>query len=282
MELLQLKYFCDAAVSENFSATARKFFVPPSGVSQSIARLEEELGCELFLHRGNCVSLNAAGRRFYQSASGALSLLDEGREALREREGSVSGELDIVCNCNRSVVTRAIEKFTVLYPEVNLLLRHEMPAEADFDILISDTSPFAYRKRIPIVTESFCLAVSKRHPLAARDKVSLSDLSGERFICMPEKSSLYEITLSACTAAGFVPNIAIRLEDPYYIRKYVELGLGISLVPMVSWEGLFSSGVALIPVLGVLRKTYAYLPSAREGTRAADCFVSILSEVCEK
>ena len=48
MELLQLTYFCDAARSENFSQTARKFFVPPSNISQSIGRLEKELGCALF------------------------------------------------------------------------------------------------------------------------------------------------------------------------------------------------------------------------------------------
>ena len=48
MELLQLKYFCDAAHTENFSATAKKFGVPTSAVSQSISRLEKELGSIFF------------------------------------------------------------------------------------------------------------------------------------------------------------------------------------------------------------------------------------------
>ena len=42
MELLQLKYFCHAAQSCNFSKTAEKFGVPASGISQSIKRLEKE------------------------------------------------------------------------------------------------------------------------------------------------------------------------------------------------------------------------------------------------
>ena len=82
MELLQLKYFCDAAVSENFSETARKFFVPPSGISQSIGRLERELGCALFLHSGNKIRLNEEGRIFYRSASAALMLLAEGADVI--------------------------------------------------------------------------------------------------------------------------------------------------------------------------------------------------------
>ena len=65
MELLQLKYFCDAAETENFSLTAKKFEVPPSGISQTVKRLEEELGTELFIRGANRVSLNEQGRIFY-------------------------------------------------------------------------------------------------------------------------------------------------------------------------------------------------------------------------
>ncbi|MBR2431832.1 MAG: LysR family transcriptional regulator, partial [Clostridia bacterium] len=42
MELLQLKYFCDAAETQNFSKTAKKYLVPTSNISQSIKRLEKE------------------------------------------------------------------------------------------------------------------------------------------------------------------------------------------------------------------------------------------------
>ena len=75
MEFLQIKYFCDAAETENLSKTAERYFVPTSSVSQSIKRLENELGCELFEHRTNKILLNSAGKRFYTNASQALLLL---------------------------------------------------------------------------------------------------------------------------------------------------------------------------------------------------------------
>jgi DNA-binding transcriptional LysR family regulator len=279
MELLQLKYFCDAAVSENFSETARKFFVPPSGISQSIGRLERELGCALFLHSGNKIRLNEEGRIFYRSASAALMLLAEGAEAVREREGAVGGELDIVCACSRSTVARAIERFTALYPEVNLLLRNEPPKKEDCDVLIAEDCPFPYRKRELILDERICLAMPAGHPLAACASISVSSLAGERFISMPEKSSLYEITAKACTTAGFVPNIAIRLDDPFYIRKYVELGLGVAFVPEISWAGLFSGGVVLRPLVGLRRRAYAYLPAGRQEKQAGLKFLDVLCAV---
>ena len=56
MELLQLTYFCDAAVTQNFSKTAQKYNVPPSNISQSIKRLEIEnmpLTVAVDCHGGN-------------------------------------------------------------------------------------------------------------------------------------------------------------------------------------------------------------------------------------
>lgn len=276
MELLQLKYFCDAAVSENFSATARKYFVPPSCISQSIGRLERELGCALFHHLGNRISLSDAGRSFFRNASAALSLLAEGEAAVRESEGALGGTLSIVCACSRSTVTEAIGLFTARYPSVNLLLRHELPKTADFDLLISDRCPFAYQRRALILDEPICLAMAAGHPLAACEQITVASLAGERFISMPEGRSLYEITTEACAAAGFVPNIAIRLDDPSYIRKYVELGLGVAFVPKISWAGLFSDGVVLRPLPGIRRKAYAYIPAERQEKQSCKLFLDLL------
>ena len=58
MEMLQLKYFKDAAETQNFSKTAQKFTVPTSAVSQSIRRLEKEMGTPLFARTSNRITLN--------------------------------------------------------------------------------------------------------------------------------------------------------------------------------------------------------------------------------
>jgi len=65
MELLQLKYFCDAAKTQNFSQTAKKFMVPPSDISQTVKRLEKELGVALFSRHANRIVLNENGKRFF-------------------------------------------------------------------------------------------------------------------------------------------------------------------------------------------------------------------------
>ena len=62
MELLQLRYFVAAAREENVTRAAQKLHIAQPALSQSIARLEEEMGVRLFDRIGKRIRLNAAGR----------------------------------------------------------------------------------------------------------------------------------------------------------------------------------------------------------------------------
>ena len=84
MELLQLKYFCDSAETENFSKTAQKFYVPPSNISQSINRIEKELGIKLFVRSSNRIMLNKNGIEFYKRIKQALFLIDDAKKAVTD------------------------------------------------------------------------------------------------------------------------------------------------------------------------------------------------------
>jgi len=282
MELLQLQYFCDTAETENFSKTAKKHLVPTSSVSQSIKRLEKELGCELFDHGGNKITLNNDGKQFYADASQALLLLDQAKERILEQSEELQGDVHLICMSNRKIVTDALEVFVQQHPKVNFIIHHNLEAEQSFDVLISNHCPYEYSKKLLLVDEEICVAVHRDHPLAKRNDPEITDLEKERFITMPPGSNLYGITTNLCTGAGFSPNIAIQTDDPFYIRKYVEMGLGIAFVPQKSWEGLFEKNVVLKSVGNIRRKTYAYLSTRLRPKRAVERFLQVLREQAEK
>ena len=77
MELLQLRYFYESAKNENFAKTAEKYMVPPSSVSASVKRLEDELGCKLFDRRSNRITLNENGMQLQNSLSVIFDELDQ-------------------------------------------------------------------------------------------------------------------------------------------------------------------------------------------------------------
>lgn len=281
MELLQLKYFCDAAQSENFSKTAKKFLVPTSNISQSIKRLERELGKELFEHKANKIRLNNDGKEFYSSVSKALSLLEEGITCLLDKGEELYGDIKLLCLSNRRIVTRAVELFARKHSDVNFVIHHNVEENSDYDVIISDICPYEYSEKILLLDEEIAISVNERHFLAGKNRVSVSDLENERFITMTMGSSLQRITVNACAEAGFVPNITIQTDDPYYLRKYVEMGLGVAFVPTVSWQGLFSEKAVLKKIENMRRRTYAFLPKNKYVNRAVKMFLEMLTNEIE-
>ena len=280
MELLQLKYFCDAAESQNFSRTAQKYKVPTSNISQMVKRLEGELGVKLFNRTANRITLSDEGRIFYDGARRALSSLEGARVMLRDMEGEISGEIKLLIRTHRRTSTLAIEKFKKLYPNVQIIINHGTDAlYSDFNFVISDGAEQNERySRERLLTEKMVLAVEKSHPLAQRGSVALGDIADEPFIAMSKTSRLYEFTSAICRTAGFSPNVVISAEDPYYVRKYVEIGLGIAIVPSISWRGLFSENTVLLDIGDFRRETYLYTVKDRVISRAEEIFLDIVRE----
>ena len=258
MELLQLKYFLDSAETENFSATAKKFGVPASDISQSIKRLEKELQIPLFERRANRILLNEKGMAFYKKTKEALSLLESAVSEVRD-DGS-SGKIKIAINCNRRIVMQAIEKFCSLYPEVDIMTRYSVYSGLeDFHLIVSSEPPPSQSfKGEKIITEEICLAVNTNTPLASAEQIDRSLLENESFITMDENSNLYKTTQQICANLGFRPRLAILADDPLYVRKCVELGLGVAFTPMISWKGQVSDKIALKRVGNSSRDIYIF------------------------
>jgi LysR family transcriptional activator of glutamate synthase operon len=280
MELLQLRYFCDAAETEKFSETAKNFLVPVSNISQSVKRLERELGTELFEHKGNRVKLNTAGKEFYGYVSRAIALIDNGRSRLTDTDEALGGDIRIVCETNYGIVTMAIEKFLKKYPDVNFIVQQELPSDYDYDILISDRFPDQYSQRVLLVDDAVCVAMNKNHPLASKSRVTVAELENEKFVTLTINNSMKKIMLNACREAGFSPNIAIRTYDTSYLRRYIKMGLGISFTPG-SWRKKHSDEIEFKELENLRRRTYAFLPKRIYIRRAVEAFLEELKAETE-
>ena len=283
MELLQLRYFITAATAENFTYAAAVHSVPTSDISQTIKRLERELGTALFVRSANRVVLSAEGRIFLESAERVINELEIAKRKITDSLQKVSGEIRMLVLTNRRVVTKAIEKYHSVYPDVNFIINHRANRKENFDIVISDTDPAVtgYTK-CPLVTEKLYLAMLPKGNAVSEKKSSgkpdIAELSKIPFITMTEDSSHYRITLQICRENGFVPEIGIMCDDPYYIRKYTEMGLGAAFVPVFSWKGLLSEKLDFYEITNIKRTTYMYLSDRGKSSRAVNEFVPVLEE----
>ncbi len=277
MEFLQLEYFMDAAVSENFSHTAKKFNVPTSNISQTIKRLENELGVKLFNRTSNKISLSDEGRIFFEGVKKGLLEIEEAKGKIASEENSLRGEINLLIETNRRLVTEAIEKFRLNFPDVSIIISHKPETDIKYDIIVSDTlsARGEYDSR-HLITEPMRLACLKG---AFEEFNTLSDFKDERFVSMGKGSRLFEYVNTVCRECGFSPKIAIQTDDPYYVRKYVEMGLGVAIVPSISWSGQFSDTVQLVDVGPYVRNIYVYSPCSDRPNTAAARLSEIIIEI---
>lgn len=269
MELLQLTYFCDAALTENFSKTAEKYKVPPSNISQSIKRLEKELSVTLFDRRANRVVLNDRGRVFYQQVRQALDLLDSARAAAGH---GAEDRLRLVIHVNRRIVMKAVERFQSDYPAVNIFTTHGFSGEQEADLIVSDRVmelPGFVREKL--LREDIALAA--RQGMLPPGEMDAGALRDKPFITMGPGNSVHSLTEAICREMGFQPRIALQSEDPFYIRKCVELGLGIAVVPTFSWKGQFSPQVELRRAGDHSREVFLYRRTGENTCLEAFCRV---------
>lgn len=272
MELLQLKYFCHAAKTENFSQTAKAYFVPPSNISQSIKRLETELSTPLFIRSGNRVKLNSQGKKFYEKVQFSLNILENAASELLKKTYTETISMNI--QVNRQAAMKAIETFKKDHENLHFLATHK-PAEDlnDFDIIITDQLLDVPYFRTELSTEALELAYN-RNFFSFFVPVDLSQLQQTPFILMNSESRLYENAMEVCRAIGIAPKIALESEDPFYIRKCIELGLGVSIIPKFSWKNQFSPDIQYLNLGDFKRTTYLYIRNG-ENTLVEE-FVSVL------
>lgn len=280
MELLQLRYFCMAAESENFSSVAKKFSVPTSAVSQSVRRLEKELGTELFDRMANRIALNEKGKAFYEKTKDALTILERAKNDIDESDPR---SIDICINTNRRIVMQAVEKFKREYGDIEVKAKVFCnPCDDEFDLIVThDDERLKGCDRRILLTEEIALAVSSDNPLYSTDRIDFETLKKQPFITTSETGSLYTLTESICREHGFKPKIAVQSDDPFYIRKCVEYGLGVAVVPMFTWQGQFSDNVKLVRIDGYVRDTFIYTSKDKKLSKYALSFIEMLIKECK-
>lgn len=84
MNVAQLRYFVAVAQLEHYSRAAKALYITQPALSNSMNRLEKELGVQLFENIGRNIVLTPQGKDLLVSVSAALKELDRGFEVIRD------------------------------------------------------------------------------------------------------------------------------------------------------------------------------------------------------
>lgn len=246
MELKQLRQFMVAARYEHFTRAAEVLQIAQPALTQSIRKLERELGVTLFYQEGRNVSLNSSGRLLQERLHPILSALDNLPTELRNAENTENTTIRIKMISACSLTAQAITTFRQKHPEVNFCSANP-DDHYDFSIHTRAIGTFPERGCVEFHEELF-LAVSEQSHLAKRKFVDLADLRNERFIFLENNRVLRPICDYYCLMAGFTPYIVFDPESPSQVRDLVRADMGITFWPQFSWGPQFNANLVLVPI----------------------------------
>ena len=112
------RIFYQVARCRNFSRAAAMLFTSQPAVSRSMAALERELGCRLFIRNRRGVELTPEGRMFYAHVEAGCEQFRRGREELEQAVGLQSGSIALGASetALRHWLLPRLDRFHALYP----------------------------------------------------------------------------------------------------------------------------------------------------------------------
>jgi DNA-binding transcriptional LysR family regulator len=259
--LRQLRYFVAAVEQGGVAQASRRLNISPPSVSDSIKKLEESFGVQLFIrHHASGVSLTPAGSRFYEHALELLRRAREFEQNARAELDIMTGRIEVGCfeTVTPAYMPGLLAGFSREHPLVEVHLtegsRDQLVAELSsghFDvIMVYDYGLPADIERTPLLPPlGASVVLPKNHRLAGAAKLSLRQLASEPLILLDVKPSA-EYFLDLFHRLGLAPNVAYRSPSIEMVRGLVGRGLGYSVLVTRPVHNLTYDGfeVVTIPV----------------------------------
>ncbi|OPC82005.1 LysR family transcriptional regulator [Embleya scabrispora] len=241
MELRQLEYFVAVAEERNFTRAAERVHISQSGVSAQIRQLERELGAELFERSARGVTLSVAGKAALEYARAALAAAGSVGQAVGEVTDLIRGRVIIgmVVGCTITPLFDALAAFHRAHPGVEIALRENNSDALTHDVRtgatdlaligVAETTPEDL-EAMTIIDERLVAIFPPDHPLAARSRITLSDVTAHPITCMPPGTGLRTVLDRACAARDLHPRITLEAGAADAIADLTARGLAVGVL----------------------------------------------------
>lgn len=248
MELLQLKYFLAVAESEHMTNTAKQLHIAQPALTQSIHRLEQELGVSLFERAGRGIRLSPAGAYVRDRVKPAMETLENVVRDVQLFQQGEQGVVRVGVHAASGVAIDGIAAYSELNPHVSFEITQD-ERERHRDVIVTTITPRGSStvenavEKIPF-SERIGIAVPASSTLG--DTASLADFANDRFIALAGSRRFREVCDTFCAHRAFTPHIAFESDNPLVVKKMIGLGLGVGFWPDHSWGDLDPKSCRLV------------------------------------
>jgi DNA-binding transcriptional LysR family regulator len=275
----QLEAFRAVAERGQLTDAARRLGLSQPTLSRQVQALERELGVKLLVRTPRGVVLTEAGERFLGHAREALDSLREGTTALHELAHHPRGpaSLGALPTVGAYLLPTLLQAFLKRFPEVHIRLAEaladgleERVANGDLDLAILNL-PLRRQDLVAqkLWEEAFVLVVPRGHKLAQLKRpLPLDAVISEPLVVVGGTSATAAIR-GACEARGEEPKVALEVDHPESLRRMVERGVGIALLPELMARARGAGAFEVVDVQSPPRRTVAIVHRGEKSLTSA-------------
>ena len=246
--LRRLRSFCYAAQTGSISRAAEQAMLSQPSVSLQIQALELEFGAKLFQRRGPKIALTPEGQALYKLAWPLVDAVDSLTTTFHASQNGIeSGRLTIAAGESTIlyILPEPIKQYADAHPGIDLRLQN-VTGRDGLKMLRNDAVDFAVGSMIEVpddisYTPTFrydpMLILARNHPLAAKSRVNIKDVAQYPLILPPQHLTTWRVVDYVFHKYGLNYRVALEAGGWEVIKRYVALGLGISIVTSICLSG---------------------------------------------
>ncbi|MEE0509662.1 MAG: LysR family transcriptional regulator [Peptococcaceae bacterium] len=214
MDLLQLQYFIAIAECQHITKAANLLRVSQPSLSNTLSRIENELGIKLFDRQGRNIVLNDNGKIVLKHAKNIFRELDNIHTELDELQAQNTNTVTIG-SVDSVYVKDWLPAFIETYPDI--LIRHSIGSCAtleaqllngDIDFAITDSRTLPQECACHVMgTDEYVVLTPLTSKINSDSPQDFSLFREEPFICSPKTEDILRPIDMLSQEAGFTPNI---------------------------------------------------------------------------
>ena len=291
MDINQLEVLIAVANERGFSRAADKLYRTQPAISQAIRRLEEEVGEPLFDRSSKDGTLTASGQVLLKYAQQIINLRRDAKLAVKELKDLQRGKVTLGANeYTVMYLLPVISVYRVRHPHIKIEVKRDLASRIPSEVLKRDVEIgiVSFRPNDPalqtlaVATDELSLIVAPGHPLAGKKIVSVRELGVESFIAHNVRSPYREKVVQTFEKHRTPLNISMELPTLEAIKRFVEQGMGVALVPRLAAQAEIERGqvVALtVREMRLERKLYLIYRKGAKLSHAARAFLNVARDI---
>jgi DNA-binding transcriptional LysR family regulator len=259
VDILQLEHFLAVVDERSFTRAAERMYRTQSALSQSIKKLEEEIGAPLFARDVHEVSLTEAGKLLVDYGRRMIRLRDEATHKLGRLKCLETGAISIAAHESAAVylLSGPIRAYLQQYPDVRVGIYRSRLEEIPSRVMdrgvevgfVKEEPVFRELQSVDVHCDEMVLVASPNHPLVSRPRVRIRDLDGMPFVVHHLCSSTEDIIARLFERYESRLHVVAELWSFENIKSFVHEDVGLAIVPRITvMQELRDGVIAEIPV----------------------------------